>query len=64
VIDPNENCYENLRTAQYYTFYLTALVYYSIGDARIYAVGMTLSALAFVTLSDDGCCPLKVPNFC
>ena len=62
--DTNENCYEYLRTDQHYTFYLTTFDNYSVGDARIYAVGMTLSALAFVTLSDDGYCPLKVSNCC
>jgi len=62
--DANENYYEHLRTDQHYTFYLTAFDNYSVGDARIYVVGMTPSALAFVTLSDDGYCPLKVPNFC
>jgi ABC-type xylose transport system substrate-binding protein len=62
--DPNENCYEHLRTDQHYTFYLTTFDNYSVGDAQIYAVGMTLSALEFVTLSDYGYCPLKVHNFC
>jgi len=62
--DANENCYEHLRTDQHYTFYLTTFDNYSVGDARIYAVGMTLSALAFVTLSVYGYCPSRVPNFC
>jgi len=62
--DANENCYEHTRTNQYYTFYLTSFDNYSVGDARIYAVGMTIPALAFVTLSDDGYCRLKVSNVC
>jgi hypothetical protein len=62
--DPNENCYEHLRTDQHDTFYLTTFDNYSVGDARISAAGVTLSALARVTLSDDGYFPLKVPNFC
>jgi hypothetical protein len=55
----NENCYERLSTDQHYTFSLSTFDNYSVGDARIYVVGVTLSALAFVTLSDDGYCPLN-----
>jgi len=59
---PNENGYEHFWTDEHYIFYLTTFNNYSVGDARIYAVGKTVSALAFVTLSDGGYCPLKVPN--
>jgi hypothetical protein len=46
--DLNENWYEHSKTDPHYTFYLRTLGKGNVTDARIYEVGMTLSALAFV----------------